>query len=115
MALRSGDFVLLLRAGCIGGRKANFQLLVCAMGEWNAGVAGGDSCVLGNIRKEQCRNLGGVVVARSAVAAKMELFARRRPICKMKSQHSCVHGMSVESCLRSESIPKTLIEPLHGF
>jgi len=82
LALRSGDFVLLLRAGCIGGRKANFQLLVCAMGEWNAGEA--DSCVLGTIRKEQCRNLGGVVVARSAVAAKMELLG------KLKSQHSCV-------------------------
>ena len=52
---------------------ANFQLRVCAMCEWNAVVAG-DSCVLGNIRKEQCRNLGGVIVARSAVAAKMELL-----------------------------------------
>ena len=71
-ALRSGDLVLSPCAGCIGGRMANFQLIVFAMGEWDAGVAGGDSCVLGEIRKEQCRNLGGVVVARSAVAAKME-------------------------------------------
>ena len=81
MALRSGDFVLFLRAGCIaiGGRMVNFQRLVCAMGEWDAGVAGGDPCVLREIRKEQCRNLGGVVVVRSAVAAKMEPFARYRP------------------------------------
>ena len=64
--------VLSLRAGCIGSRMANFQRLVFAMGEWDAGVAGGDSCVLGAIRKEQCRSFGGVVVARSAVAAKME-------------------------------------------
>ena len=58
---------------------ANLQRLVLAMYGGDAGVEGTGPCVLGAIRKEQCRNLGGVVVARSAVAAKMELLARRRP------------------------------------
>ena len=51
---------------------ANFQRTVCAMGEWDAGVAGGGPCVLCEIGTGQCRNLDGVVVARSAVATKME-------------------------------------------
>ena len=41
---------------------ANFQLIVFAMGEWDAGVAGGDPCVLGEIRMGQCRNLDGVTL-----------------------------------------------------
>ena len=73
LALWSGDFVLSPCAGCGGSRMANLQRAVCAMGEWDAGVAGGDPCVLFEIRKEQCRNLGDVVAARSSVAAKMEL------------------------------------------
>ena len=64
---------------------ANLQRLVCAMGEWDAGVEGVDPCVLGEMDTDQCRNPGGVVVARSAVAAKMERFARGRSICKMES------------------------------
>ena len=72
LALLSGDFVLSPCAGCGGSRMANLQRPVCAMGEWDAGVAGGDPCVLGEICMGQCRNLDGVVVARSAVAAKME-------------------------------------------
>ena len=65
-------------------RRQNGQLQwpVCAMGEWDAGAAGGDPCALGEIRLEQCRNLGGVVIARSAVAAKMELCARVGRVCK---------------------------------
>ena len=77
--------VLAPRAGCIGSRMANFQRLVYAMGDWDAGVAGGDPCVLREIRKDQCRNLGGVVVARSSVAAKMERFARVGRLCKTES------------------------------
>ena len=72
LALRSSDFVLSPCAGCGGSRMANFQQTVCAMGEWDAGVAGGGPCVIREIRKDQCRNLGGVAVQRSAVAAKME-------------------------------------------
>ena len=60
-------------------------LAVCAMGQWDAGVAGGDPCVLREIRKDQCRNLGGVAVQRSAVAAKMEPFARIGRVCKTES------------------------------
>ena len=55
---------------------ANLQRLVCAMSVRDAGVAGGDPCVLREIRKDQCRNLDCVVIARSAVAAKTELCAR---------------------------------------
>ena len=51
---------------------ANFQRLVFAMGEWDAGVVGGGPRVLCEMGTGQCRNLDGVVVARSAVAAKME-------------------------------------------
>ena len=72
-------------AGCIGSRMANFQRLVYAMGEWDAGVAGGDSCVFREIRKDQCRNLGGVAVVRSSVAAKMERCARVGRLCKTES------------------------------
>ena len=72
-------------AGCIGSRMANFQRLVYAVGEWDAGVAGGEPCVRREIRKDQCRNLGGVVVARSSVAAKMERFARVGRLCKTES------------------------------
>ena len=72
LALRSGDLVLSPCAGCIGGRMANFQRLVFAMGEWDAGVVGGGPRVLCEMGTGQCRNLDGVVVARSAVAAKME-------------------------------------------
>ena len=71
-------------AGCVGGRMANFQRLVLAMYRGDAGVEGVDPCVLGEMGTDQCRNLGGVVVARIAVAAKMERFARGRPICKME-------------------------------
>ena len=108
LALRSGDFVFSPCAGCGGSRMANFQLTMCAMCEWDAGVAGGDLCLFFEIRTGQCRNLGGVAAQRSAVAAKMERFARVGRVCKMKSYHSCVHGMSVEFRHRSESIPKTL-------
>ena len=61
---------------------ANFQRLVYAMGEWDAGVEGVDPCVLGEMGTDQCRNPGGVVVARSAVAAKMERCARVGRVCK---------------------------------
>ena len=69
-------------AGCVGGRMTNLQRLVCALGEWDAGVEGVDPCVLGERGTEQCRILGGVVVARSAVAAKMERCARVGRVCK---------------------------------
>ena len=46
---------------------ANFQRLVLAMYRGDAGVEGVDPCVLGEMGTDQCRNLGGVVVARSAV------------------------------------------------
>ena len=72
-------------AGCIGSRMANFQRLVFAMGEWDAGVEGVDPCVLGEMGTDQCRNPGGVVVARSSVAAKMERFARVGRLCKIES------------------------------
>ena len=72
-------------AGCIGSRMANLQRLVYAMGVRDAGVAGGDPCVLFEIRKDQCRNPGGVVVTRSSVAAKMERFARVGRLCKTES------------------------------
>ena len=85
LALWSGDLVLSPCAGCIGSRMANFQRLVYAMGEWDARVAGGDPCVLFEMRKGQCRNPGGVAVTRSAVAAKMERCARVGRVCKMKS------------------------------
>ena len=65
--------------------RPDFQRLVCAIAEWDACVAGGDPCALGEIRTGQCRILGGVAAQTIAVAAKMELCARRRPICKMKS------------------------------
>ena len=64
---------------------ANLQRLVFALGEWDAGLVGGGPCVLCEMGTGRCRNLDGVAVARSAVAAKMELCARRRPMCKMKS------------------------------
>ena len=64
---------------------ANLQRPVCAMGEWDAGVAGGDPCVLREIRMRQCRDLDGVAVTRNAVAANMELCARVGRVCKMKS------------------------------
>ena len=64
---------------------ANLQRLVLAMYGGDAGVEGTDPCVLGAARLEQCRNLGGVVIARSSVAAKMERFARGRLICKIES------------------------------
>ena len=63
---------------------ANFQRLVYAMGEWDAGVAGSDPCVLVTIRTGQCRNLDGVAAQRSAVATKMERCARVGRVCKMK-------------------------------
>ena len=74
--------MLSLCAGCIGSRMANFQRLVLAMDRGDAGVEGVDPCVLGEMGTDQCRNLGGVVVARSAVAAKMERCARVGRVCK---------------------------------
>ena len=58
---------------------ANFQRLVFAMGEWDAGVEGVDPCALVEICTGQCRNVDGVAAQRSAVAAKMERCARVGP------------------------------------
>ena len=72
LALCSGDLVLSPCAGCVGGRMAILQRLVLAMYGGDAGVEGTNPCALGEMGTDQCRILGGVVVARSAVAAKME-------------------------------------------
>ena len=85
LALRSGDLVLSPCAGCVGSKMANFHQIVCAIAEWDACVAGGDPYALGEIRTGQCRILGGVAAQTIAVAAKMELCARCRPICKIES------------------------------
>ena len=64
-ALRSGDLVLSPCAGCIGGRMANLQRLVFALGEWDAGLVGSGPCVLCEMGTGRCRNLDGVAVART--------------------------------------------------
>ena len=65
LALRSGDLVLSPCAGCVGSKMANFHQIVCAIAEWDACVAGGNPCALGEIRTGQCRILGGVAAQSS--------------------------------------------------
>ena len=63
--------------------RPDFQRLVCAIAEWDACVAGGDPCALGEIRTGQCCILGGVAAQTIAVAAKMELCARVGRVCHL--------------------------------
>ena len=72
---RSGDFVLSPCGGCGGGLEAIFRQAVCAMS-----VTDGDGlwlyrCVLREIRTRLCRTHDGLAGLRSAVAAKIAIFA----------------------------------------